>query len=444
MKKVICFLIVLALVASLAPMAFAAGSASMSGPSVVRAGDTITVSFSAGGGIYGGSGSVSFDSSQLTLQGYSQSVGGSWVVEFNGNTFVFYDNSMASPINGSTTIFTATFQVNSNLATGTAVSVTASGVTLSDGQADIGAGSPAYSTTIAAPLSDNCKLASLKVANATISPSFSAGQTAYSASVPYEVSSLEVTATAEHPGATVSIGDTYLYENATTAVKVTVTAENGATRTYVIDVYRPRDPNYVESDNCNLSDLWVEGFVLSPAFSVDVTKYYVWLPYETETVTVGAETEDSKASVSVAGDITLEPGKGTDIPVTVTAENGTEQVYTVTAVRAPAPENVEQYLNCSHDLEPEPTEPVTEPVTEPEPTEPVTEPTEPVEEPAAEPAGTAWWTVVLAAVLGLAVGVGAGVCALLFVQKRKAAAAQVPAEEPAEAEAEAEAPGDAE
>ena len=30
----------------------------MSGPSVVRAGDTITLSFSAGGGIYGGSGSV--------------------------------------------------------------------------------------------------------------------------------------------------------------------------------------------------------------------------------------------------------------------------------------------------------------------------------------------------------------------------------------------------
>ena len=148
----ICFLIVAVLLVSLAPAAFAAGSASMSGPAVVRAGDTITVSFVAGGGILGGSGSVSYDTSKLTLKGYTQIIGGSWAVEFSGDNFVFYDNSMASPINGSTTIFTATFTVNAGLATGTAISVTASGVTLSDGQSDTGAGSPTYCATIAAPL----------------------------------------------------------------------------------------------------------------------------------------------------------------------------------------------------------------------------------------------------------------------------------------------------
>lgn len=422
MKKVISFLIVLALLASLAPAVLAAGSASMSGPSVVRAGDVITVSFAAGGGIYGGSGTVSYDASQLTLQGYSQTVGGSWAVEFNGNNFVFYDNSMASPIGDITTIFTAAFQVNGGVAPGTVVSVSASGVTLSDGQADTGAGSPTYSVTIAEPLSNNCNLATLVVSNASISPGFSVDQTEYYASVPYEVSSLNLTATAEHPGATVSIGDTYLAEAGTTPVKVTVTAETGATKTYVIYVSRPRDPNYVESGNCNLSNLWVEGYVLSPGFAVDVTKYYVWLPYETETVAVGATAEDSKASVSVAGDVVLEPGKAADIPVTVTAENGTQQVYTVTAVRAPSPENVEQYLNCPHETEPEPTEPPTEPtepVTEP-PTEPPTEPTEPapVEEPE-EDQGAAWWIVLLAAVLGIAVGAAGGVGVMLWLRKQK-------------------------
>ena len=185
-------MIVFAFVFSMVPAAFAAGSASLTGPSVVRAGDTITLSFSAGGGIYGGSGSVSFDSSQLTLQGYSQSVGGSWAVEFNGNNFVFYDNSMASPINGSTVIFTATFTVNSGLTTGTGISVTASGVTLSDGEQDMNAGSPTYSATIAEPLSDNCDLASLAVNNATIYPDFSPNVTEYSASVPYEISDLSL------------------------------------------------------------------------------------------------------------------------------------------------------------------------------------------------------------------------------------------------------------
>ena len=425
MKRLISILIVVALLASLAPAVLAAGSAWISGPSVVRAGDTITLSFSAGGGIFGGSGSVSYDASQLTLQGYTQVVGGSWAVEFNGNNFVFYDNSMASPIQDGTTIFTATFKVNGGLAAGTEVTVAASGVTLSDGQADMNVGSRYYSVTIAEPLSDNCNLATLNVSNATISPAFSAGQTEYSASVPYEVSSLDITATAEHPGATVSIGDTYLAEAATTPVAVTVTAETGTTKTYVIYVSRPRDPNYVESDNCNLSGLWVEGFVLSPAFAADVTKYYVWLPYETETVDIGAMTEDGRASVAVDSGVVLEPGKGTDIPVTVTAENGTQKVYTVTAVRAPAPEDVERYLNCDHQLEPEATEPVTEPVTEPELTEAPTEPaetTEPVNRPAEEPqeTGIAWWWLILAVVLGAAVGIAGG---LLWMRKKKEPAA---------------------
>ena len=170
---------------------------------------------------------------------------------------------------------------------------------------------------------------------------------------------------------------------------------------------------------------------------MDVTKYYVWLPYEAETVTVGATTEDSKATVAVDNSLPLVPGKGTDIPVTVTAENGTQKVYVVTAVRAPAPENVEQYLNCPHDLEPEPTEPPTEPVTEPEVTEPATEATEPMAAPAEEQEGSiSWWLPVLAGALGVIVGAGAAVGVLAWVQKKKAVTeAAKPAEVSADGQA---------
>ena len=58
----------------------AAGSVSLSGPSTVRAGDSITVTFYAGGGIYGGNGTVVYDGALLTLQGYTPQVGGSWAV----------------------------------------------------------------------------------------------------------------------------------------------------------------------------------------------------------------------------------------------------------------------------------------------------------------------------------------------------------------------------
>ena len=405
----------LAMLICLVPAVSAAGSASLSGPGTVRAGDTITVTFYAGGGIYGGSGSVVFDSSQLTLQGYTAAIGGSWRVEFNGNNFIFYDDSMASPINGSSAIFTAKFQVSASLKPGAEIAVTASGVTLSDGKADSGAGSPAYRKTIAPPLSGNCNLASLTVSNAKISPAFSPSVTSYSASVPFATSSLQVSAKAEHAGAKVSVGSTALVAGGTTAVNITVTAENGAAKTYTIRVAREQDPNYVPSSNAQLKSLSVEGYSLSPAFGEDVQQYYVWMPYETETVKVSADKADSKAKLTVAECPELTPGQLTDLAVTVTAEDGTQKVYTLSLFRAPAPADVDVFFNGEPTEETTgATEPETEPTTEP-PTEPATEPVELPEE--TEPS-LVWAFIAVGAASAIA---SAGVMTLILhlIRKKK-------------------------
>lgn len=378
MRKFTILIVIILLLTMLVPCVHAAGSAYMSGPGTVRAGDTITVSFVAGGGILGGSGAVSYDPTVLTLQSYSQVIGGSWAVEFSGNNFVFYDNNMNSPIEGSATIFQATFIVNSALAAGTDIAVTATGVTLSDGNADTVVGSCTYSATIAPPLSGNCDLASLTVGNATISPAFSPEVTSYSASVPYTTSALDVTATAADSKAAVTVGNTGLTAGSTTSVYVTVTAENGTVKEYIIQVARASDPNYVKSNNADLEKLAVEGFPISPAFSAEVTRYYVWLPYEQTTISASAATDDSRASVKI-GTAELTPGVATEIPVTVTAEDGTEKIYILCVFRAPAHEDTDAFLQGQR---PEaPTEP-----TEPAPTEPVTEPTEAPTEAPTEPA----------------------------------------------------------
>lgn len=375
-KKYLSLLLIVMLLAGRIPAVQAAGSAYMSGPDVVRAGDTITVSFSAGGGIYGGSGSLSYDSSVLALQGCSAAIGGSWAVEFSGNNFVFYDNSMSSPISNAV-IFTATFSVSASAPEGTGIAVSVNNVTLSDGQTDMPVGTVTYAAVVAPPLSDNCRLAALTVGNGAITPAFSPDVTEYTASVPFEVSVLDVSAAPEHSGAKVYIENPALAVAATTSVRITVTAENGTARTYMIRVSRPQDPNYVPSSDADLKSLSVDDYALSPFFSAGQTQYYIWLPYETESVTVNAAAEDSRARVLVDQLPELIPGQGNDIAITVTAEDGTEKVYTVTAIRAPSHENVEAFLNG----EPEPAVP-TAPVAEPkeEPTEePTTEPeTQPV------------------------------------------------------------------
>lgn len=412
MKRIVSLLTVIILcVALMLPLTVSAASASASltGPGTVRAGDTITLTFNLNGsGIFGASGTLTYDAGVLELTGTSQKIGDGWAVEFNGNNFVAYDNNLAKPINGNTALFTVTFKVKSGVTTGAAVNVSYTGVTASDGNADANIGTVTYSTTIAAPMSTDNTLKSLTVSNATISPAFSAGTTSYTAEVPFEVSKLDVKAEANDGKAKVSINSPSLTPNGTTNVTVTVTAENGSKKTYTISVKRAQDPNYVASSNNDLSGIAVDGFLLSPVFSTENTQYVIWLPYETENVTVSGTAADSKASVTVEGGSGLLAGQDNEVKVICTAEDGSQKVYTVIAKRAAA-----------HDGSTEPTEPETEPTepsTEPEtaPTEPApTEPQKPVEQETS--GGIPWWTLLIVGIVCLAGGAAAG----LFVDKEQ-------------------------
>ena len=410
MKKFMVLLTVVALLICAAPTAFASGGAYWSGPDTVRAGDTITLTFYAGGeNIIGINGSVSYDSSVLTLQGCSPCLGGSWSSSFERN-FLVTDESQASPINGYTAIFRATFTVNAGVAVGTTVSVSASGSLGDTSFNEFGFGC-SYSKTIAKPLSDNCNLKSLSVSGATISPAFSPSVTSYSAKVPFATASIGVNATAEDEGAKVSVNNPALTPGGTTYVTITVTAENGATKKYTIAVAREQDPNYVESNNNDLSSLSVEGYALSPQFDPAVTQYYVWLPYEVDSISVSAAVADSKANYTVGTCTGLIAGQGTDIAVTVTAENGEQKVYTITAVRAPELEKTEEYISGVRETIP----------TEPEETQPATEETTQPTQEAPQPAvqtGHPTWLLVLMALIGAAVGVG-DVAAIVLLQKKR-------------------------
>ena len=404
MKKLISLAIALVLcICLLSVTAFAASaSASLTGPGTVRAGDTITLNFNlSGSNIFGASGTLSYDANQLTLTGTSQKISNGWAVEFNGNNFVAYDNNLASPINSSTTLFTATFKVNS-VAVGTAIKVAYTSVAASDGNADANIGTVSYSATVAAPLSTDNALKSLTVSNATISPAFSAGTTNYTAEVPFEVSKLEVSAVANDGKASVSVNSPTLTPNGTTKVTVTVTAENGSKNTYTISVKRAQDPNYTASGNNKLSGIAVDGFLLSPVFNADTTQYVVWLPYETTSISISGTAEDSKASVEVVGGDALAAGQDNPVSVICTAENGEKKTYTVIVKRAAA-----------HDGSVEELPDVSEPTTEP--SEPSTEPSEPQETPDAQKrGGVSVGVLIIVAVLCLAGGAAGGI----FVDKK--------------------------
>lgn len=400
MKKSISVLITIILLITLTlPMTVSAANASaeLAGPSTVRAGDTVTVSFKLSGkNISGVSGKLSYNSNQLTLTGTSQKISAPWAVEFSGNNFVAYDNNLEKPINSTKTLFTATFKVKS-LAAGTTVKVSLTELKASDGKADVDLGTVSYSKKIAAPLSGNNELSELSVKNATVTPAFSGKTTSYSTSVPFEISKLDISAKAVDGKAKVSINNPTLTPGGTTKVTVTVKAENGATRTYTISVKRAQDPNYKPSDDCSLSDITVDGFLLSPVFSADVTEYVVWLPYETESVKISGKAADGKAKVQVVGGEKLTAGKDNTVKLICTAENGDKKEYTVTVKRA-GPHNEKE------DEVPE------------TPREEQSTPSPSVTAPDAEEGGTngvAWWWLPIVGLASLILGIAA----TLLVQK---------------------------
>lgn len=91
------------------------------------------------------------------------------------------------------------------------------------------------------------------------------------------------------------------------------------------------------SSNNALQALVVEGFALTPGFHREITQYVISLPYETESITVVATAEDSKATVEIVGGNDLVAGADNEVRVICTAEDDSQRVYTVIAKRAAAP-----------------------------------------------------------------------------------------------------------
>ena len=100
----------------------------------------------------------------------------------------------------------------------------------------------------------------------------------------------------------------------------------------------------LSSEN-TLSALTISQGTLTPAFDKNITSYSTQVEASVESITVTPVCADAKASVKVNGKVTasgqasesieLKEGEN-QIPVVVTAENGTEKTYTITVTRAKA------------------------------------------------------------------------------------------------------------
>lgn len=190
-----------------------------------------------------------------------------------------------------------------------------------------------YTIVITRARSNNANLTSLTLSDSyNLNETFNKNDTNYTATVPNSVSNLTISATPEDSNATVSgTGQTTLNTGNNT-VNITVTAEDGTTKTYQIDIFRER------SSNANLKSLSSTNGLITPTFSKNVKDYTLTVPYEVENATINAEAEDSTATVNITGNTNLAMGEN-NTSIVVTAEDGTINTYNIVITRQPSSNN---------------------------------------------------------------------------------------------------------
>ncbi|BES66490.1 hypothetical protein SANA_29290 [Gottschalkiaceae bacterium SANA] len=203
-------------------------------------------------------------------------------------------------------------------------------------------------------------LGNLRIRNGSLTPVFNPECLNYAVVVGNEVSMISVIANAIEPSL-----DVYIYAPTMPMPlnmrsggadpiglnvgfnRLTIDVLGQTISTYSISVFRQAAPPVVLSSNKDLSALtFSEGALpgtLSPEFHADTKTYTATVASGTEGISVTATPADSKANVSIDGGpaskmVRLNEESATIIPILVTAEDGSDQTYTLTVTKAaPAP-----------------------------------------------------------------------------------------------------------
>ncbi len=175
--------------------------------------------------------------------------------------------------------------------------------------------------------STDANLKSLAISSGTLSPSFNAGTTSYSATVAQNT--VTISAVASNGYAKVSGAGKKSVAYGKNTFKITVTAESGAKKTYTIVINRPDN----RSTNNYLRSLSVDKGTIN--FSKNNTSYNINVEENVDSITVNAAYEDSRASfVNGFGSrkVALKYGNN-PIEIRVKAQNETVKTYTINVNR---------------------------------------------------------------------------------------------------------------
>ncbi|XP_071962692.1 uncharacterized protein [Antedon mediterranea] len=186
---------------------------------------------------------------------------------------------------------------------------------------------------------DDCDLEKLSVKPGTLSPKFARNTTEYSVTVPSDVAQITISCLTSDSNASYQIIGSEgsktlpLKEDDVTVLKIEVSAEDGTTKFYKINVKR------LSAKDATLSSITLSIGQLTPDFSTTVTNYTSIVPCSLSMLSVKAKAPDKKTSVTVNGESSAESEVGlnvgdTTIEIKVTSIDGSNtQIYVINIIR---------------------------------------------------------------------------------------------------------------
>lgn len=264
----------------------------------------------------------------------------------NGNMYSL-QNLSGNALSSGSSIATITVRANSDATGGDTGSITVSGAKVSiqdDGNPYTVSGG---SRTVNFAVSDSAssgsvpgEIAPVKSSDATLKSlttdvlnlNFNKNKTEYTVYVDKTVDSLGLKAVVNNSKATVKITGDENFKVGTNVVKVTVTAESGATKVYTINVVKSA---YRWGA---LKSFEVKVFGLNKDFDPDKLEYTVTISgayFETTKLDMEYEAANADATVTVEGNENFVVGKNV-VKITVTEKDGTQVTYTLNVIKEPA------------------------------------------------------------------------------------------------------------
>ena len=252
---------------------------------------------------------LNYDSSLLELTNTSGLNGWQMVVGTNIAGVNF------SGMNGTGNVLSLTFKAKSTFTVGKSTTISINNPEGSNSNVELQTGNNA---TFTVNVIDNV-LSSLSLSNGTLSPAFNPNTTTYTATI--DSNSTTISATTSTSSSTITGIGTKTLAYGLNKFEIKVTDKLNNTKVYTINITRTDNRS---SDN-TLKTLTVSNTSISFNGS---SNYYDNVENDVTSVTINATTSNSKATIAGTGTKNLAVGLNT-FTITVTAENGTTQTYTI-------------------------------------------------------------------------------------------------------------------